>query len=488
MASVTASGLGSGIDIGSLVTQLVSAERTPVATRLDRQEAEVQARISAFGGLRSALAQFESALAGLSKLDGFLARRATSSDPSVITASATRDAAVTTYDVQVERLAQGHKLLSTGFASGSAEVGTGALTIMVGGEAMALTIDATNNTLAGIRDAINEASDNPGVSASLINVFDDDLQTNVTKLALTARETGGANAIKLTVADDDTSVANPDGDTDTDGLSRLAYDAGAGVTNLDEIRAGEDALVWIDGQKITSATNTVEDAIEGVTLTLKATSAEDDLGVLVPAALGVAVDEEAAEGLIEAFVTAYNTLSGYLRQVDSYTAATGQASVLFGDSVARGLGLGLRRAIVDPVEGLTGPYPSLADLGVTTGSDGKLSVDTEKLDAALSEDLEGAGNLFAASGGLAERLKDLAAGYIDAEGILDARTGGLDRRVKDINKQRDALARRMDSLETRLLKQFTAMDELVTRLQSTSSFLTQQLASLQSIVDRRSGT
>jgi flagellar hook-associated protein 2 len=225
-----------------------------------------------------------------------------------------------------------------------------------------------------------------------------------------------------------------------------------------------------------------------VTLTLKTTSDEGDLGALVPATLEVAVDPGAARGLVQGFVTAYNTLRDAIAQLDSYNAATGQASVLFGDSAVRGLGLGLRRALSDPVAGLTGAYTSLAAIGVTTGADGKLAIDATRLDAALSADLPGIANLFASSEGLGQRFTDLVAAYGDPAGILEARTDGLDRRVEDITAQRETLARRMESLEARLLKQFTAMDELVARLQSTSSFLTQQLASLQSITGGGNGT
>jgi flagellar hook-associated protein 2 len=488
MATLTASGLGSGLDVRGLVSQLVSAERTPVSNRLDLQEAQVQAKISGFGGLRSALAQFEGAVERLTDLDDFLARRASSSDPDVFTASATSEAVAGSYDVQVERLARSHKLISTGFASRDSEVGTGSLTITLGGESMTVDVASDGNTLERIRDAINGASGNPGVDAGLITVFDDALGASVSKLVLTARETGEASAITVTVQDNDTGVENPDGDTDMEGLSRLAYDAGAGVTNLDEVRAAADALLWIDGEKVTSSTNTVEGAIEGVTLTLKTTSDEGDLGALVPATLEVAVDPGAARGLVQGFVTAYNTLRDAIAQLDSYNAATGQASVLFGDSAVRGLGLGLRRALSDPVAGLTGAYTSLAAIGVTTGADGKLAIDATRLDAALSADLPGIANLFASSEGLGQRFTDLVAAYGDPAGILEARTDGLDRRVEDITAQRETLARRMESLEARLLKQFTAMDELVARLQSTSSFLTQQLASLQSITGGGNGT
>jgi flagellar hook-associated protein 2 len=478
---VTASGIGSGVDVAGLVSQLVAAERSPVSTRLDQQEAQVQAKISAYGILRSALAQFQGALEKLTALEDFLVRKSVSGDTDVFTVSATSSAAAGSYEIQVERLARGHKVLSPGIATSDEALGTGTLTVSVGGASMALTIDASNNTLAGIRDAINGAADNPGVTATLISVYDDVAGASVSKLVLTSRETGAASAISVTVADDDTSGLNPDGDTDLDGLSRLAS------PNLTELRPAQDALVWLDGQKVVSASNTVEGAIDGVTLSLKGVSPEDDLGAMLPATLDVTVDEESATALVEDFVAAYNGVVDALKSVDSYNASSRTASALFGDSVARALSGGLRRALSDPVEGLPEGLSRLADLGVTAALDGKLTVNGSKLGAALARDVEGVGRIFAGDDGLATRLDDLVSGYLDAEGILKARTDGLDRRVKDLNRQREALAIRMESLERRLLKQFTAMDELVAQLQSTGNFLTQQLSTLQSIFTRGKG-
>jgi flagellar hook-associated protein 2 len=478
MATLTAGGIGSGLDINALVSQLVAAERAPVATRLDRQEAQVQAKISAFGTLRSALAQLQGALRKLTKLDDFLVRRATSGDEGVFTASASSRAAPGTYSVQVERLAQAHKVLSTGFAEG-ATLGSGTLTITVAGESMALAVGAGTDTLAAVRDAINGAADNPGVSATLLNVYDDAQAQTVTKLVLTARETGAANAIAVSVQDGDGNH------TDALGLSALA------TPNLTQLSAAQDALVWIDGQKVVSATNTVADAIDGVTLTLKSVSAsranpETGQDELVAASLGVTIDRSAAKGLVQGFVTAYNAMVDALKGLDNFNPSTRQSSTLFGDSAVRNLSAGLRRALGQVGAGLDPALATLADLGVTTGADGKLTVDAAKLDETLARNLEGVARVFAGEGGLAGRLQTLVEAYVGSDGVLESRTDGLDRRVRDIGRQRDTLARRMEALEARLLKQFTAMDELVGRLQSTSSFLTQQLASLQTFTSGRS--
>ncbi len=473
MATITSAGLGSGLDISSLVSQLVSAERSPTETRLNTQEAKVQAKISAFGVLRSALAQFQTALGKLTDVDDFLAYKATSGNDKVFTASASSSAAAGTFDVVVERLAQSQKLVSGGFASSGTAVGTGTLTLSVGGDSFSVAVDAGNHTLAGIRDAINGASDNTGVSATVVNV-DDGLGGTVAKLVLTSATTGTAGAVTVTVADDD---GNP---TDATGLSALAYDPGAGVpvTNLSLLRAAQDAKLYIDGQPVTRSSNTFDDAIAGVTLTLRGVSEEDASGDPVAAALSVDVDRAAATGLIQGFANAYNAVVDAIKQVASYNATTRQATALFGDATVRSLQASLRAELGRAVAGLPAGLASLAEVGVTTGADGKLTVSSTRLESALNSDLTAVANLFAADGGYAKRLDDLVSAYVDPDGLLKARTDGLDARVKDIDQQRDALDLRMASLQARLLKQYTAMDSLVAQLQTTGNYLTQQIESL----------
>lgn len=482
MPTLTALGVGSGLDITSLVSQLVAAERTPVEARLARQEASVQAKLSAFGTLRSALAQFQAALAKLTRAGDFLTRSATSADQTVFTVSAGSTAAAGSYEVEVLQTAQAHRLMSGGFADAGAVVGTGTLTLAVGGESFNVVVDDSNKTLAGLRDAINEAAENTGVGATLVN-GDDGLGGTVTRLVLTATETGLANAIQVTAVDADGNHS------DAAGLSALVYVPGVGgTTNLTGLRAAQDAVLRIDGNPalpdpggitVTRATNQISDAIEGVTLTLAKASPGTNV------ALAVAVDPSAAKGLVQGFVTAYNQVLDAIRQVASYNAATGQAMSLFGDSTVRGLESRLRAEVTNAVASAPGGLARLLDIGISTGENGNLAIDSADLDAALDADLESVAGLFAAGDGYANRFEALVSAYIDSDGAIAARTDGLDARVKDIAAQREALERRIESLEARYLRQFTALDELVSRLQSTGSFLTQQLASLQSLTTRQ---
>jgi flagellar hook-associated protein 2 len=393
----------------------------------------------------------------------------------VFTASASSSAVEGSFDVVVERLAASHKLASTGYSGSDAVVGNGTLTLAVGGVSFSVTIDDDNHTLAGVRDAINEASGNTGVAATVIHV-DNGLGGTVSRLVLTSRETGSEGPITVSVVDDDGNH------TDALGLSALAYDPDAGtpVTHLNELRAARDALIYIDGEAVTRSSNTVSDAIEGVTLTLKGVSETDALGDPVPASLSVAVDTSRAQALIQGFVQAYNGVVTAIGQVASYNAATGRATALFGSSTVRSLQASLRAELTRPLAGAPAGLSTLTALGITTGADGKLTIDPAKLGEALAGGLDSVSQLFAGEGGLAGRLGDRVSAYTDSDGLIQASTDGLSARIKDLTSQREVLDRRMESLESRLMRQFTALDELVTRLQSSGTFLTQQLASLPS--------
>jgi flagellar hook-associated protein 2 len=469
MPSITTGGIGSGLDIQGLVNQLITAERTPVQTRLDRREAEAQAKISAFGLLKSVLADFEASLAKLEDTTAFETRTATSADPDLFSATADVSASPGQYAILVKELAQAHKLLSVGFASADAEVGTGTMTVSLGTESFSIEVDDTNKTLAGIRDAINLASDNPGVRASIINV-DDGSGGTESKLIVSSNVTGSASAITINVVE-----------TGSPGLAQLAYDPPS-VKKLVEIDEALDALIEIDGQAVTRASNTISDAIDGVTLSLHAVSGKGKN----EADLKIALDKSVGSVAVEDFVTSFNAVVDAFGQVASFDAATGVATTLLGDATVRGIESRLRSELVRQAPG-AGVFSSLVAVGISTDVSGKLNIDQAKLSAALETDLGSVRDLFSAEGGLAARLGGALEGFTGGGGVIDSRTDGLDVRLKTIGEQRADLDRRIASLEQRLLSQFIAMDALVGQLRATSDFLTTELATLQSLNVRQGG-
>lgn len=465
MPTITSAGLGSGLDINNLVTQLVQAEREPVANRLDRREVEYQADISAFGALKSALSEFQTAVKGLQESSAFDATTVTSSNPDLFTATASGAPPTGGFSIEVHRLAEPEKLRTKGFSGSDAEVGTGTLTVALGSDSFDVAVDSSNNTLAGIRDAINNAADNPGVTATIVNV-DDGSGGTESRLVLSSEEGAGTSkAITVTVADDDGN------NTDAAGLSQLASD------HLVQLQAAVDAEIRVDEQTITRDSNTISDAIEGITLTLVSADPE------ASARLTVGSDSSVASTSINDFVESFNKVVDTLNQLSSFNSETGEAGVLFGDATLRNAESQLRRIVGGQVTGLEGNFDSLASIGITTDEQGKLSVDNETLEGAIERDLDAVIQLFASENGVVSQLDSALSGYVSSGGLIADRVDGLNTRVERINDQRADLERRLQAVEERYRAQFTAMDALVGELQSTSNFLSQQFAALQSNFD-----
>lgn len=432
MASITSSGIGSGIDIDGLVSKLVTAERTPIETRFNQREAALQTRISALGSFKGALSQFQSALAGLKNADTFKSgASATVSNDKLLAATATAGAPVGSYSVTVEQLAQGQRLATSAdhrFDSLADVVGTGTLTFQFGtygGTAAnptfaanpdkavkTVTIDASNNTLSGVAKAINEAK--IGVQASVIN------DGGGYRLVLGSTTTGAANSLKITAADGD-------GDnTDMAGLSLLAHDPtladGTAGKNMTQTVAGQDARAIIDGLTVTGANNTLTDAVPGVTLTLKSKDT-------APATLTVAEDNGAISGGINAFVKAYNELAGTIKSLTSYDAKTKQGGALQGDFSVRAIFGQIRSELNKVVKGASSQVDSLADLGITTQRDGTIALDSAKLQKAIQADAQGVANLFARAG----RATDPLVNYVGA--TSDSKVGDYGLTVSQLATQ-----------------------------------------------------
>jgi flagellar hook-associated protein 2 len=454
--SISSPGIGSGIEVSSLVTQLVAAEGEATANRLNLREAEYQGDISAFGSLKGSLSLFQDAVQDLQDVADFQQRSASSSDSEIFTATADETADVSQYGIEVVQLAQANKLITTdGFAS-TDEVGGGTLTFTQGTDSFSVLVGATD-TLENVRDAINDASDNTGLKAAIINV-DDGASGTEQKLVFTADSTGLDNAITITAVDDDSNH------TDGLGLSRLVN------ANLDEPAAALDGKIKVDEQLVSSSTNEFTDVIDGITINAVAVGAGESLSV--------AEDKTSVTEKIDVFIANYNGLVDTFNALGSYDAATESAGLLLGDSTLRGIQNAIRQEISSSVSGLSGSFSTLAELGITTDDEGKFSLDSDALNTLLDSNFDQVGELFAASNGLANTLDTVIEGYIGSSGIIDSRTSGLETSIDGITDQREALDRRLVSLESRLLSQFTAMDIIVSSLQNQSNFLTQQLANL----------
>jgi flagellar hook-associated protein 2 len=450
--AITTSGVGSGIDIESLVTKLVAAEGEPATNRINKKEATWQADLSAYGSLKSALSGFQKAVNTLNDPADFLGRTSTSSNTEVFSATADQTAVPGKYDIEVVQLAESAKSRSGNFTSADEVVGTGSLAINLGAETFNVTVDSNNNTLAGVRDAINAASDNPGLTASIINV------DGGSRLVLTSDKLGTANTIGIAVTDTD---GQPE---DAAGLSRLA------TVNLTTVQAAQDAVVNVDSQPVTRDSNTFSDVISGVKFTL------DSAVPGTVESLAIGLDKGALIKNVNSFVTAYNSLADTMANLSSYNADTGAAGTLLGDSALRSVQAKISQTMTSSISGLS--FDSLVAIGITTNDTGHLEVDSSKLDTVMSTDFTAVSHLFSSENGLAKSLDSVLERYISSDGILTARQDGLQSNIESLDSDREQLNRRLASIDARYRAQFTAMDILVAQLTSLGEYMTQQLASL----------
>ncbi|MBL4621038.1 MAG: flagellar filament capping protein FliD [Immundisolibacteraceae bacterium] len=467
---LTSTGIGSGIDIDGLVSSLVSAEAAPTNNRLNNLETQFQTNLSGLGQFSSSLATFQTALDALNNLDNFQNRSTSLNNSDYISVSTTSDAPLGDIDVIVENLAKVQKLQSVDFTSSAESVGTGSLTIIAGTDIIAVDINSSADSLADVRDAINSAASGKGIQATIINV-DDGFGGTVSRLQITTTETGVNASISIFVNDSDGN------DTDTNGLSRLAFDTG--TTNMTQTQAAEDAVIQIDGQQVTRSSNIIDDAIDGVTFTLL------DEDVLETTRVTVNFDEASAKAQVSAFTGAYNNMITVIKGLLQVNVETQQVGLLQGDSTVKTFERLLRENLFANSSD-TVSISNITQLGINTDPQtGHLSVDSEDLDEAALLNIQDIGQFFAGDNGLAGRLSAVIEDFIGDNGSIGERTKSIQAGVDDLDDQRDRLNLRLINLDRRLRQNFIAMDILVGQLNAVSGFLTQQLANLPGSVFRR---
>lgn len=463
MATISSPGLGSGLDISGIISKLMQVESQPI-TALQSKEASFQAKLSAFGSMKGALSSLQTTVTTLKSASTFTGKSASSSDSTVLTASATSTAAAGSYNVSVTQLAKFHAVRSnTNYAATTDAFTTGTLSITIGsGTAVDVTIDNTNNTLAGIRDAINEAD--AGITASIIN----DGTTN--RLVLASKTSGSTGAITVAVANEAGTPGIPPAPPYA--LSDLAS------VSLVTTQTADDANLTINGIAITRSSNTITDAIDGLTLNLlKGTLASPGTATVT-----VAQNTGAVTSAVSAFVKAYNDAVSSIKTMTAYDAANKKASVLTGDGTARSIQSQLASLVQTKVTDVAGGIARLSDIGIALQKDGTLVVDSGKLTTALADPDTDVAALFtqttSGNEGIAVRLGTLLEGIIGSAGLINSRTDGINASIKDLRKRAETLNLRLTQVEKRYRAQFTALDTLIASMNQTSQYLTQQLANL----------
>lgn len=454
VASNSSSGAagGSVINVNSLVSQLVTATEAPQENLISSQTQQVTAQISALGTLKSALATFQSSLSALDTPSAFQIATASSSDETAFTASAGPGAPQGTYNVSVTQLAQAQQLLSGPFTA-SSPVGAGTLTLTLGGTSFKVSVAATD-TLADVAAAINTAVGNPGISATVLQ------GTDGAHLLLSSSLTGAGSTIQVTESDAGTALA------------ALTYGS-ANTANYTEEAAPQDAAFSVSGVAFTSPTNTVTDAMSGVTLNLLSTTS-----ATTPATLTIATDTSTLETNVSAFVTAYNTLQSTFATLGGFDAASGTAGPMMGNAVLSGIQNQVQQALYSIVATGSPVYNTLASIGITTQSDGTLSLNSGTLSTALGTNFSAVTQLFSGTAGVASSLNSEITNALGSSGSITAAGQTLTSQENALTKQSDQLNQQMAALTASLTQQYAALNTLLSSLQSTSSYLTQAFASL----------
>ena len=445
MATITALGSGSGLDLESLVTKLMAVEQAPI-TALQTQESSYNSKISALGTLKSNLSALQTAAVALkadigqTALNKFASFTATVADTTVATATATTGAIAGSYALDVTVLAQAPRFVSSTFTPTSNPVGTNGDTLtfnfatLNGTRSKTITLDSSNNSLTGLRNAINGAQ--MGVTASIVN--------------------NGAGGGQLVF----TGEEGVDNEITLAGTPALT---GIFTRQLSAV----DAEYSVNGIAAKSSSNASSKVLDGVTI---------NLAKIGTTTLTVGADYAAnMTAALNTFITAYNTANSSMNTMGAYNATTKVAGSLQGNQVLRDAQTQIRSLIYTTTTGGTSSYQRLSDIGVTVGTDGSLSLDSTKLSKALTADPSAAASLVSKIGTTFNTELEKTVGF---SGRIQIATDSANSMTKALTARQDALQLRLTTIEARYRAQFTALDTLISQLNSTSTYLTQQLAAL----------
>lgn len=449
MATISSLGVGSGLDIKSIVSQLVALEKKPLEN-LQLAAAATQTKITVFGQIKSLVSSLQDAVGKLTSVTGWNSVSATSSSSDYVSASAIGGTQATSFNVEVQSLAQARATASQSLTTGAA-LGEGTLTFTVNGTAVDIEVSATD-TMADVASKINGSS--AGVTATILN------DGSGERLLLTSKATGLSGGFALTVSDVDGN------DADDLGLSRLLF-------NTTETKAAADAAATINNIPVTSSTNTFTNVVSGVTLTV---SKETEAGK--PVTISVASDTSAVKANIQAFVDAYNAVNGVLNEATKYDEQTKVGGLLQGDSTTLALQSALRAAVQSVASG--GAFGRLSDIGISAQRGGDLEIDSTKLSAALSQP-DALKTLFSSTGtgsaeGIAVRLKGVTTALLATDGFFKRKDDSLNRLLDENTKDQERVNNKVSRIEAQLTRRYAALDTQLSSLNALNNYLAQQIS------------
>lgn len=461
--SVSSIGIGSGLDVESIVTQMVELEKRPIKT-LEAKAEFIQSRISTYGQIKSLTDDLNAAVRDLTLDRTWNTVKINASNPSVVSASMTGSAQAGSYNVYVEKLAQAQTSVSSAMAKTETAGAAGKLQFSIAGVNTPLAIAATD-TLESIVAKIN--SDDV-LSKSVVASAVKDANGNL-QLMVRARETGSAGAFTMAVEPDEPSANG--------NLSKLAFlpvsssDPNAQVGG----QSAQDAEIKLNGVTVVSSSNVFADLVPGLSITVSEQGKSS--------MLNLSQDKDAVQASIQKFVDTYNALNDLLSESTLYDKDSGNAGVLQGDSSTVSLQNSLRMLTQNIATQASGAFSRLSDVGIQMLQGGKLALDSTKMATALG-DMDSLKSLFAAKadsngqgGGLAVAFKSFTDGLLAWEGGLNTKTDSLEEQLKRNASETDKVNNRAETLEKRLRNQYTALDVKMASLNSLSSYVEQMVSS-----------
>lgn len=441
---LSSAGIGSGLDVDKIVTALVGAKNAGPQAQITNKATQTNATLTGLSALKGGLTSLQAALAKLTSASTFSSYSAVLGDTSVGTTSTLANAKPGSYQLEVTQLATAQKRSSDPYGKTDA-IGDGTLSIGVGSKSFSFNVSATD-TLSDIAGNINKSSSNPGVTATVV------YGAGGAQLLLSSSKTGEANGFTL----------------DANATSSSGLLAMAGKLGSPGASEAKDAQLTLDGIAVTSASNNVSGAIDGVAINLAKTGSSS---------LTVSQDTSVATDAVQAFVDAYNSYTDTVGTLSSYDTQTRQAGVLLGDTTLTSVQRTISSLLSSKVSG--NGIGSLASLGVTRGPEGKLGVDADRLNSALTSNPSAVQDLFAGPNGYATQLNKALDGFTGVGGVIGAREQSLTASLKKLDTQQASLDARSAVYEKQLRQQYTALDSLTARLSNTSSYLTSALRQLE---------
>ena len=470
MATINSAGIGSGLDVNSIITQLMAIERQPLNV-LQTKATAIQGTVSEYGKIKSAVSTLHDLSIKLAGVTPWAQTTSASSNPAAVT-STTNGSAPGHYSVEVQALASVQTLATGTFAASTTPPGAGTLHIELGTwgagqtsftpKAGAAAVDISvgaADTLSDVRDKINLAG--AGVTALIMT------DASGSRLLLRSSSSGAENAFRTTVADADGS------NTDAAGLSALAYDPSAGAAVMARTQTASNAAATLNGLAVTSASNSLTNIVDGLTLTLSAVTT-------TAVNVDVATDKEALKKTLTDFADAYTAVVKMIATDTKYDPVSKRGGMLQGDGAATGLQHQLR-ALVGAASGASAVFAHMSDAGFQLQADGSMTVNATKLDNAIAN-LPELKKAFSNSSltdptldGFAKRFRAVTDTVLASDGALATRTDGLGQQLQRNQKNQDALTLRLSGIEKRMRAQYTALDAKMAQLNGTSSYVTQQI-------------